>query len=269
MERHLRVPALAVIPPIAATSWRRTPLRLPLRAGSANGAGRNGVAGELVAATRVHSVGAEAYRTLRTNLQFSQAVANLRSVVVTSPSGGEGKTTTAANLAVTFAQQGSRVLLVDCDVRRPRVHGVFHRPKEPGLTDVLLGTVSVEEAIQQTTVPGLSIIAAGTLPSVSATDLLSGPVLRSLMTSLGADYELVILDAPPVLVAANAAVLGTAVDGVLLVVRAGQTDPASAQDAIHQLTAVGAHVIGAVLNDPDATLTHKPSVYHDETVTVN
>jgi polysaccharide biosynthesis transport protein len=133
----------------------------------------------------------------------------------------------------------------------------------------LMGSVAVEQAIQASRVAGLSIMSAGTLPSVSATDLLAGPVLRSLMSSLAKDFELVILDAPPVLVAANAAVLGTAVDGVLLVVRAGHTEPASAQEALQQLTAVGAHVIGAVLNDPDATLTHKASVYHDEAVTLN
>lgn len=262
LEHYLRVPGLGVIPgllPVSVAS-RRLPLRLR------NGTGRGAEPGmELVAATRVHSGVAEAFRTLRTNLLFSPGVESLRSMVVTSPAGAEGKTTTAANLAIAFAQQGRRVLLVDCDLRRPRVHALFRVPREPGLSELLRGKVVAEQVIRSTTVEGLAVLPAGALPPVSASDLLGGGVIRSLIEALSDDFDLVILDTAPVLPAANAAVLGTQVDGVLLVVRAGKTERGAARQAVQQLSAVGARIFGAVLNDPDTTL-RQPGEYDDEPV---
>jgi capsular exopolysaccharide synthesis family protein len=265
LEHLLRVPGLAVIPRLAPGAERRLQIRLPGGVRNGNGRVDAAVAGaSLVAATRVHSLGAEAYRTLRTNLIFSPELQSLRSIVVTSPSGLEGKTTTASNLAIAFAQKGMRVLLVDCDLRRPGLHTLFGVPREPGLSQLLRGEAAVEEVVRVTDVERLTVLPAGPFPSVSATDLLDGGVMRSLIDALAADFDLVILDTPPVLATANAAVLGTQVDGVVLVVRAGQTDRDAARQALQQLAAVGARVVGAVLNDPDARVPHRRTDYDEE-----
>ncbi|HEV2147378.1 MAG TPA: polysaccharide biosynthesis tyrosine autokinase [Longimicrobiaceae bacterium] len=251
LEHFLRVPGLGVIPRLDAGGRPAVALPFPgrLRNGNGRGAGR-----ELVAATQVHSSVAEAFRSLRTNLVFAPGVESLRSLVVTSPEGSEGKTTTAANLAVAFAQQGMRVLLVDCDLRRPRIHTVFGVAKEPGLADLLVGRVAAEQVIRRTSVERLSVLPAGSAPSVGASDLFGGGVVRSLVAALGDDFDLVIMDTAPVLVAANAAILGTQADGALLVVRAGRTERDAARQAVQQLSAVGVRVVGAVLNDPDDNL---------------
>jgi capsular exopolysaccharide synthesis family protein len=261
LERVLHVPELAVIPQVRALAGARR-LRIPGMAG-ANGralpaAGRP----ELLPAVQVYSSGAEAYRTLRTNLIFAQAgQEGLRSVVVTSPNGSEGKTTTAANLAIAFAQQGMRVLVVDCDFYRARLHQVFGVANSPGLADLLLGTVAVEQVVRPTSIERVSVIPAGPLPPVNPTDLLGGDVMRSLLASLSGDFDLVVLDTPPVLTNANAPILATQTDGVVLVVRAGQTDRDSAREAMQQLATVGARVLGTVLNDPDATLVQRKGYY--------
>lgn len=262
MEHLLRIPRLGAIPPLAPGAAVRGILPTPRR--MRNGSGMKVEPGkELVAATRVHSSVAEAFRALRTNLTFAPGMESLRSLVVTSATGAEGKTTTAANLAIAYAQQGRRVLLVDCDVRNPRVHTLFGVAREPGLSQLLLGKVAAEQVIVRSSVEGLSLLPAGPLPTVSATDLFGGGVVRSLVEALSGDFDMVILDTAPVLAAANAAVLGTQVDGVLMVVRAGWTDRDSARQAVQQLGAVGARVVGAVLNDPDGNVAW-PRGYYDE-----
>lgn len=261
VEHFLHVPGLAVIPQLGPGGGGRA---LPLRIRSENG-GPAEPGRDLVAATQVHSHMAEAYRTLRTNLVFSPGLERLGSIMVTSPVGGEGKSTTAANLAIAFAQQGKRVLLIDCDVRRPRVHTLFGVPREPGLSELLLGRVPAEQVLRRTSVERLSVLAAGATPPVSATDLFGGGVVRSLIDALSESFDMVVVDTAPVLPAASAPVLGTQVDGVLMVVRAGSTDRENARHAVQQLSAVGARVVGAVLNDPDAVLQH-PREYRDDPV---
>lgn len=252
----LRLPGLAVIPQItgsAAEQRFRFPL-MPARSGSTNGNGAHPPEGdprELVAVSHLRSPGAEAYRTLRTNLIFSQAVQSLKTLVITSTAPSEGKTTTSSNLAVTFAQQGMRVLLVDCDLRKGRLNTVFRIPREPGLTQLILGFNEPAEVIRETAVDGLSVIASGTFPP-NPSELLGGDKMRETLAALQEQFDLVILDTPPLLAAADAAVLGRGADGVLLVIRAGHTDRGAAQHAMEQLQTVGAHVVGAVLNDPDA-----------------
>jgi capsular exopolysaccharide synthesis family protein len=172
--------------------------------------------------------------------------------MVTSPSGGEGKTTTAANLAVAFAHQGQRVLLVDCDLRHPRLHAMFALPREPGIVDVVEGSAELETCIRETEVDRLSLLSAGRAPLRSAADILTRDVLRALLDRVGVEFDLVIVDSPPVLLTADAPILATQVDGVLLVVRAGQTERDSAQYAVQQLGALGATVVGAVLNDSNS-----------------
>ncbi|MBA3340355.1 MAG: polysaccharide biosynthesis tyrosine autokinase [Gemmatimonadaceae bacterium] len=261
VERVLRVPGLAVIPKLGpwASPRGRIARALPRRSQNSSTSGAQG-AQELVTVSSVRSSGAEAYRTLRTNLMFSQALQALRTLVITSASPGEGKTTTAANLAVSFAQQGMRVLLIDCDLRRARLHKIFGLPREPGLTDLVLGTTNEEEATRLTTVTGLYLLTSGGLPP-NPSELLGGDKMRRALASLGEAYDLVVIDTPPLLAASDAAILATLADGVVLVLRAGQTENAAAQQAMQQLNAVGARVIGAVLNDPDTKVPQYGAYY--------
>jgi capsular exopolysaccharide synthesis family protein len=177
----------------------------------------------------------------------------LRSIVVTSASPGEGKSTTSSNLAVAFAQQGLRVLLVDCDLRRPRIHEIFEVPREPGFTHYLLGQASLDRLARPTEVENLHVLPAGTLPPNPA-ELLGSARAREVVRLLNDQYDLVIFDTPPVLPASDAAIMGRLVDGVVLVLRAGMTTRHAAQQVVRQLRSVGALVLGSVLNDPDASI---------------
>jgi tyrosine-protein kinase Etk/Wzc len=249
VERILQIPGLAVIPRFLAAETRFA-RALPGLRRNGNGRGAARAAG-LVTVNDARSSGAEAYRTLRTNLIFSQAVQSLRSIVVTSASPAEGKTTTAANMAVAFAQQGMRVLIVDCDLRRSRLHKMFSVAREPGLTELVIGKVEMEAAARETSVTGLYVMPSGQLPP-NPSELLGGERMRKTLISLGEAFDLVVLDTPPLLAASDAAILATLADGVVLVVRAGETEADAGIQAMQQLSAVGARVVGAVLNDPDA-----------------
>ncbi|HEY0673483.1 MAG TPA: polysaccharide biosynthesis tyrosine autokinase [Longimicrobiales bacterium] len=249
LEGALAIPGLAVIPRMMSGAASSSRLHLPSRAT----ARVNGSAKPLVTVSDASSTGAEAYRKLRTNLIFAQALQQLRRLLVTSASAGEGKSTVAANLGVTFAQQGMRVLLVDADLRRPTLHRVFAVPQAPGLTQAALGQEPLDAAIRPTRIHNLFVLPAGTLPANPA-ELLGQEQTRALFAQLSADFDLVIVDSSPVAVAADAVIAATLVDGVLMVVRAGETDRQAAQYAIQQIANVGGKVVGAVLNDPDAKL---------------
>ncbi len=258
LETMMGVATLAVIPQINPAGSKRSRLR-----GGATGETLPQVAGSVdpsvVAASHSHTPGAEAYRTLRTNLMFSQSV-RLRSMVITSAGPADGKTTTSSNVAATFAQQGMRVVLVDCDLRRPRIHEVFGMDKEPGLSQLILGYNGVEDVIRPSTVENLSIISSGT-PPPNPSELLGSERMMVVLRDLREHFDLVVLDTPPVLLAPEASVLAAGADGVVLVVRAGVTQRAAAQDASQQLHTVGANLVGTVLNDPDAKLPGYSSYY--------
>jgi capsular exopolysaccharide synthesis family protein len=194
---------------------------------------------------------------------FSQAAQSMRTLVVTSASPHEGKTTTASNLAVAFAQQGMRVLLLDCDLRRARLHRVFGINREPGLTELILGYADEDVVTRVTEIPGLYVIPSGKLPPNPA-ELLGGEALRRTVTSLTEGFDLVIIDTPPLLAAADAAILSTLASGVILVLRAGTTENAAAQQSVQQLQAVGARIVGAVLNDPDTQVPKYGAYYEYE-----
>jgi len=265
IEAVLQIPGLGIIPRImsGADSGRRLrvgrmSLPLPNRM-SVRSRRRNGTS--LVTVSNGRSGSAEAFRTLRTNLIFSQAVQTLRVIVVTSPSPQDGKTTTVANLAVTFAQQGMRVVLVDCDLRRARLHGIFRTQREPGLTNMLLGRATTQDITRSTFVEGLSFIPAGALPP-NPSELLGGDRMHEVVVSLKSEFDVVLLDTPPVHAAADSLILGKLSDGVLLVLRAGHTERASALDAIRRLTSIGVRVVGAVLNDPDQKVPQYTGYYY-------
>ncbi|HEX8273580.1 MAG TPA: polysaccharide biosynthesis tyrosine autokinase [Longimicrobiaceae bacterium] len=192
----------------------------------------------------------EAYRTLRTNLRFSRMAADARVLAVTSAGPGEGRTTVAANLAATVARQGARVLLVDCDLARARLHAVFATDRTPGLTDLLLGDVGCDAAIRPTQAPSLDLLPAGSPVGLSASEVLESGALQGTLAELAGRYDLVVLDIPPVLAdTAGSASVAAAADAVLLVVRAGRTGREPARLAVRQLAAVRARIAGAVLND--------------------
>jgi succinoglycan biosynthesis transport protein ExoP len=197
-----------------------------------------------------HSPVSEAYRKLRTSLIFSQTTRELRKVVVTSSSAAEGKSTTAANLAISFAQQGMRVLIVDADLRRPSIHQIFRLEREPGLSELILDRATLEQVTQQTLVPNLWAVTAGVQPPNPA-EMIAGPRMRSIIGMFDAQFDMIIFDTPPILAASEGPVLSVRSDGVVVVVRAGETDRRSVQLAVHQLRTVGANTLGVVLNDVD------------------
>lgn len=206
--------------------------------------------GRLVTHADPRSPVAEAYRSLRTNLAFARAHTDLRTLVLTSPGPADGKSTTIANLAITFAQQGQRTLVVDADLRRAVLDKTFSVPRSPGLTDVILGTTSLRDAVNASEVPNLSVLGSGHFPP-NPSELLGSPGMRALIADSKELFDVVLFDSPPLLAVTDAAVLSTMVDGTVVVVRMGSTAREAVKRAIMQLRTVHGRVLGAVLNDVD------------------
>ena len=220
-------PVLAMTP--AVPSWRR---QSPM----------------VVTVTEPNSPAAESYRSLRTSLQFARQERQLSSLLVTSPGVGEGKTSTLANLGVVFAQAGERVLLVSCDLRRPRIGAFFGLDEQVGLTSVLLYEQTLEEAILP--VPGidrLSLLPAGPVPPNPA-ELLGSPRARDIFTLFRDQYDLVLIDSPPVLPVTDAAILSRYADATLMLAAGGQTRRADLHRAVEKLGQGGTAILGIVLN---------------------
>jgi capsular exopolysaccharide synthesis family protein len=195
----------------------------------------------------------EAVRALRNSILLGNFDRHYRSLLVTSAAPGDGKTTTAANLAAAHAEQGKRTLLIDGDLRRPSVHRNFNLPSVAGLSNALLGEISWREALIQTeALPELYILPAGP-PSRRASDLV-GRGLSELLEEASVEYDLVILDAPPLLGFAEPLQMATAVDGVLVVARAGRTNRRAVASVLATLHRLRAKVVGLVLNEVHAEL---------------
>lgn len=195
---------------------------------------------------------AEAYRSLRTSINFLGVDRPMRVIQVTSSNASEGKTTTLANLAVALARAGERVVIVNCDLRRPRVHDFFGLADSVGFTNVFLGEMPISSALQS--VPGepnLRLLASGRLPP-NPSELLSSPRTEQIFAALRSQNVMVLIDCPPVLPVTDAAVLSSRVDGTLLVASAGSTNAKDMARALELLGQVGAPVIGVVLNGVDA-----------------
>ena len=197
--------------------------------------------------TLLSPAGAEAFRLLRSSLKWTQRDVSSRTLAITSALSSEGKTTTSANLAAACALEGKRVLLIDCDLRRPRLHQVFRLPRQPGIAQVLWAGVSPSAAVRETFVDGLFVLPAGAYTERFG-DLVGSGRMPSVLAELSECFDMIILDTPPVLAVANAAAVAPLVDGVLLVASRRYEPPCSGQ-ALRQLESVGARVIGAVLND--------------------
>jgi non-specific protein-tyrosine kinase len=203
----------------------------------------------VVTYTKPRSPAAEAYRTLRTNLQF--AAPELRRLLLSSAGPDEGKSTAVANLAVVMAQTGTKVIVVDCDLRRPSQHALFQLRNSSGLTNLLLGpagrpATEGDLPLQPTAVEGLWLLASGP-PAPNPAELLSSPRLEEVLARLDERADVLLIDSPPVVPFADAAVLSRKADGVVLVVGAGTVKRDLARKAKAQLEAVGAPVLGTVV----------------------
>jgi len=201
-------------------------------------------------ATHPKSAVAECCRSIRTNLLFLGSEKPLRTVLVTSSGPQEGKTSTSVSLAITMAQGNNRTLLIDTDMRRPRLHRIFGLGTDLGISSVIIGAAGLGDAIKPTGVDNLWVLPCGPIPPNPA-ELLHTEAFRQLLSSASQLFDRVVLDSPPVNVVTDAAIIGTTVDGVLLVVRAGKTAREAARAARHLLSAIGARILGVVLNDVD------------------
>lgn len=226
LKMHLGLPSLGMIPALDAKSWKgKEPLL------------NNGVPPNF----------AESFRSLRTNVLFSSAEEGSRTLVITSTGPGEGKTTVAANLAIGFAQAGQRVLLVDADMRRPRVHEVFGQEQEPGLSNLMVGNAKASACVRKSGIPGLWTLAAGRIPPNPA-ELLGSPRFKGFLASLKDHFDWVLVDSPPVMAVTDAAIAANAASGVIFVVGAEMTSRHAAKQAVDQLEQGRARFVGAVLN---------------------
>jgi capsular exopolysaccharide synthesis family protein len=203
----------------------------------------------------------EAFRTLRTNLAFSNLSKPARTIVVTSVMPGEGKTTVAANLAVVLAQSGKKVILVDADLRRPSIHHMFQQSKMTGFTDVLLAPGDLDSALCPSGTPNLLLLTSGPLPSNPA-ELLSSEAMPKLIAALLGKAEMVIFDTPPMGALTDAVVLSTQVEGTLMVAQSGRARPNVVANGIAALRKVGARPLGVVLNMVDLSALRDNSYYY-------
>lgn len=195
----------------------------------------------------------EAYRTLRTNLQFSSIDSKKKIIVVTSSEGSEGKSTVISNLAVTMARSGKKVLIIDCDLRKPTLHKIFTIKNSIGFTNVLVEDVEMDKVIKSVgDVDGLMILTSGPIPP-NPSEILNSAKTKEIIKSLKDNFDLVLIDAPPVGVVTDAAILATYVDGIILVVSYGQAKVESIKEAKASLDKVNAPIIGIVLNKVPVT----------------
>ncbi len=206
----------------------------------------------LVSFARPTSTEAEAYRGVRTQLYFSTQGRGHQVIQVTSPNPGDGKSTLAANLAISIAQSGKKTVLIDCDFRKPRVHKIFKLPNpDAGLASVMSGDATLAQAIQPCPVPNLSLLPCGPRPANPA-ELLTSPLFADMLKKLRESFDFVIVDTPPVLAVSDPSAVAPRVDGVLLVFRMTKNARPVAERAREQLDAVGARVVGVIVNASSA-----------------
>jgi capsular exopolysaccharide synthesis family protein len=241
VARYINLPALALIPAV-----RNEPSRLR----GAEAAADSNETTALAMVKDVRSPIAEAYRHLRTSLLLSSAGTAPRTILVTSSQPSEGKTTTAINTAFMLAQTGAEVLIIDCDLRRPRLHVHFNIPNARGLTNCLSGATEELDSIIQSYshLPNLKLLPSGPMPPNPA-ELLGSEEMRKLLVTLSQKFAHVIVDSPPAISFTDASILSTFVDGVVLVVHGGRSSRAVVRRAKQQLLDIGAHIFGVVLNN--------------------
>jgi capsular exopolysaccharide synthesis family protein len=243
IDRYIHLPALALIP--AARNEKRL-------GGGDGAAAPQSPSTALALVDDVRSPIAEAYRHLRTSLLLSSAGNPPKTILITSSQPSEGKTTTAINTAFMLSQTGAEVLIIDCDLRRPRLHSNFNLSNARGLTNYLAGESPIDELLQSTEkAPNLKLLTSGPIPPNPA-ELLGSDEMRKLLASLSERFTHIVVDSPPAISFTDASIISTFVDGVILVVHGGRSSRAVVRRARQQLLDVGAHIFGIVLNNVKA-----------------
>ena len=235
VKQHLKIPYLGLTPLFSTENkWKL----------------RDDTSPELVTFNYQRSTASESYRGIRTNILFSSAESVPQVILITSAGPQEGKTITTANLAVTMAQADSKVIILDCDMRRPQIHKLFGIVKEHGVSNLLVGSSNAGEAIIHTRIPNLDVIPCGSIPP-NPSELLGSTRMVTLLNALRKRYAHILIDSPPSTAVTDAVVLSKSVDGVILVIRAGDTAREIVKNGVAQFGAVGANILGAVLNGVD------------------
>ncbi|MBO0589166.1 CpsD/CapB family tyrosine-protein kinase [Sporosarcina sp. E16_8] len=206
------------------------------------------VARKLVTNANPKSIVSEQFRTLRTNINFSMPDHELKTLLFTSASPGEGKSTVAANTAVVFAQEGKRVLLVDADMRKPTVHYTFHMTNTIGLSNLLTRQATISDVVKVSTIDNLHIITCGPIPPNPA-ELIGSKTMDKVMEEMKEHFDIIIFDAPPVLSVTDGQILSNKCEGTILVMSAGETEKEAIVKAKDALVSSQANIIGTVLNN--------------------
>ncbi|WP_454193080.1 CpsD/CapB family tyrosine-protein kinase [Paenibacillus sp. Marseille-Q7038] len=189
----------------------------------------------------------EVYRLLPTKIHFTSRDQELKIIMITSTQAGEGKTTTISNLAVTYAQEGKRVLLIDADMRKPSLHLVFSQSNLKGLSTILTGETNTLDSIQETNVGHLSLLPSGPIPA-NPSELMDSEVMRELLDQLRLQYDVILLDTPSVLSVSDSVIVSTLCDGVVMIVALGKVRKDHLKKAKEQLKHVNARMLGIVIN---------------------
>lgn len=192
----------------------------------------------------------EAYRTLRTNVQFTSVDSKTKKIMITSSGPREGKSTTVANLAVSIAQAGKSVLVIDADLRNPTQHKLFQLGNFEGLSNFLVQHEEGQNYLKETTVPGVKVLTGGPIPPNPA-ELVGSQRMKRLIEDVSEQFDVVLIDTPPIIAVTDAAIIAQEVDGVILVLASGEVNKEYAQRAKEQLDKVGAKILGAVINKAD------------------
>ncbi|AND83737.1 polysaccharide biosynthesis tyrosine autokinase [Clostridium tyrobutyricum] len=206
---------------------------------------------ELITIQDPKSPVSEAYRTLRTNIQFSSVDNEVQTIMITSSGPGEGKSTTSSNLAAVMAESGAETIIIDCDQRKPTLHKKFLVSNKKGLSDVLAGKAEFKDAVVSTGIDNLDLLTSGTKPP-NPSGLLASRRMKTFIEELKEKYRYIIVDTPPVIAVTDAQIVSTYVDGCILVVASSQADRDAALKAKKLLEKVNANILGTVLNKVEA-----------------